>query len=254
MARRSGSRLVGEDAAPGGSQQGGASLSESIGERIVVPFLLRQGIHALDAAILSHPHGDHAGGLAPVLRRLHVAELADGGQIYGGHAYADAIETAKAGHVPIVYPRAGMEWRTGDGVTLHFLGPSLPFVANSRNDINENSVAFILRYKDFCMLFTGDAGAAAEQRFLSQGVDLRCSILKTGHHGSAYSSTPAFISAVHPQYALISVGRHNLFGHPSPQTIDTLRRIGATIYRTDEHGAITVGSDGKNAQVTPLIP
>ena len=148
-------------------QQGEDSTAERIGERIVVPFLLRRGIHQLDAVIISHPHGDHVGGCAPVLRKLRVAELADGGQTYGGHAYQDCLDVARAEGVSIVYPRAGMEWHTGDGVSLHFLGPSLPFIADSRNDINENSVAFILRYRSFCMLFTGDAGA--EPRNVSFG-------------------------------------------------------------------------------------
>ena len=77
--------------------------------------------------------------------KIRVTEIADGGQTYGGHAYRDCIGTARERGVPIVYPRAGMEWRTDDGITLHFLGPSLPLIANSRNDINENSIAFILR-------------------------------------------------------------------------------------------------------------
>lgn len=156
--------------------QSGGSAAEAVGERVVVPFLLRQGIHALDAIVLSHPHGDHAGGVAPVLRRLAVDEFADGGQRYSGHAYQDALATARGEGVPIVYPRAGMTWQTDDGVRLHFLGPSLPLIAGSRNDINENSVAFTLQYGGFCMLFTGDAGAAAESRFLSEGVDLRCDV------------------------------------------------------------------------------
>jgi competence protein ComEC len=233
--------------------QGGDSIAEAIGERIVVPFLLRSGIHRLDAIIVSHPHGDHAGGVAPVLRRLRVAELADGGQPYGGHAYQDALATARAQRVPLVYPRAGWEWRFDDGVTLHFLGPSLPFIASSRNDINENSVAFILRYHSFCMLFTGDAGATAESRFLAEGIDLRCDVLKVGHHGSAYGSTAAFIAAVRPRYAIVSVGRHNLFGHPAAQTLETLERFRARIYRTDESGAVRVATDGSDVSVATTV-
>jgi competence protein ComEC len=233
--------------------QGNASVAEQVGERVVVPFLLRAGIHAVDAIVISHPHGDHVGGAAPVLRRLGVTELADSGQRYGGHAYQDTIATAQSDRVPIVYPRAGMIWRTDDGVTLRFLGPSLPFIANSRNDINENSIAFLLRYGSFCMLFTGDAGASAEQRFLAQRVDLRCDVLKVGHHGSAYSSTPAFIAAVHPRLAIISVGRHNLFGHPAASTLETLRRYGAMVYRTDEDGAVTLVTDGKNEWVSSML-
>ena len=232
--------------------QSADSTAEQVGERIVVPFLLRSGIHALDALIISHPHGDHVGGCSPVLRKIRVAEIADSGQTYGGHAYRDCVDTARARGVPIVHPRAGDEWQTDDGVTLQFIGPSLPMIANSRNDINENSIAFILHYKRFCMLFTGDAGAAAEQRFLGEQVDLRCEILKVGHHGSAYSSTPAFIAAVHPQYAVISVGRHNLFGHPAPVTLQTLRQFGTAVYRTDENAAITVTTDGTSVDAAPF--
>jgi competence protein ComEC len=180
------------------------------------------------------------------LRKLRVAELADSGQTYGGHAYHDCLDTARADGVPIVYPRAGAMWRTDDGIMLTFIGPSLPFIGG-KNAINDNSIAFILEYKQLRMLFTGDAGSAAEQRFLAEGVDLRADVLKVGHHGSAYGSSPEFIAAVHPRYAIISVGRHNMFGHPAPSTLETLQRIGAAVFRTDENGATIVDSDGKPA-------
>ncbi len=232
--------------------RGEDSVAERVGERTVVPFLLRHGIHAVDALILSHPHGDHAGGVAPVLRHLRVAQFDDGGQRYSGHAYQDALATARTDGVPIVYPRAGTRWQTDDGVVLTFIGPSLPFIGG-RNAINSNSVAFILQYGVFRMLFTGDAGSESEARFLDEGIDLHADVLKVGHHGSAYGSSGAFIAAVRPRYAIVSVGRHNLFGHPAPSTLATLRHIGATIYRTDENGAVTVESDGHNVTVTSVI-
>jgi competence protein ComEC len=228
------------------------SVAERVGERTVVPFLLRHGIHTIDALILSHPHGDHAGGVAPVLRHLRVAQFDDGGQRYSGHAYQDALATARAQGVPIVYPRAGARWQTDDGVALTFIGPSLPFIGG-RNAINSNSVAFILQYGTFRMLFTGDAGSESEARFLDERIDLHADVLKVGHHGSAYGSSSAFIAAVQPRFAIVSVGRHNLFGHPAPSTLETLRHYGATMYRTDENGAVTVESDGRNTTVTPII-
>ncbi|MGC9990811.1 MAG: DNA internalization-related competence protein ComEC/Rec2 [Candidatus Cybelea sp.] len=236
-----------------GGMPGNDSVAERVGERTVVPFLLRNGIHEVDALILSHPHGDHAGGVAPVLRRLRVAQFDDGGQRYAGHAYQDALATARGKDVPIVYPRAGMEWRTDDGVALRFIGPSLPFIEGG-NAINSNSVAFVLQYGAFRMLFTGDAGSESEERFLQEGVDLHADVLKVGHHGSAYGSSPNFIAAVAPRYAIISVGRHNLFGHPAPSTLATLRRFGARIYRTDEDGAVTIATDGSSVVVSSLVP
>ncbi len=233
--------------------QGDDSVAERVGERIVVPFLLRHGIHALDALILSHPHGDHAGGVAPVLRHLRVAQFDDGGQRYTGHAYRDAIATAQAQRVPIINPRAGTRWQTDDGLTLQFIGPSLPFIEGG-NAINSNSIAFVLQYGRFRMLFTGDAGSESEDRFLREGVELHADVLKVGHHGSAYGSSRQFIDAVAPRYAIVSVGRHNLFGHPAPSTLATLRRAGARVYRTDENGAVTVVTDGSDIEVTSVLP
>ncbi len=230
------------------------SSSERAGEMVLVPFLRRSGVRRIDALILSHPHGDHVGAAAPILRDgFSVGELADSGQQYAGYAWRDAVATARADRVPIVYPRAGMVWRTDDGVTLTFIGPSLPFI-ESDNTINDNSIAFILQYKQFRMLFTGDAGVAAEQRFLNEGIDLHADILKVGHHGSAYSSSPEFIGAVHPKYAIISVGRHNMFGHPAPLTIETLQRFGARVYRTDRDAAVSIVSDGTKVAITSMLP
>jgi len=152
----------------------------------------------------------------------------------------------------MVYPRAGGIWSSDDGVTLQFIGPSLPFIGG-KNAINDNSVAFMLQYRHFRMLFTGDAGSAAEQRFLDEGVDLHADVLKVGNHGSAYGSTPAFIAAVAPRYAIVSVGRHNMFGHPAPSTIATLQHFGATVYRTDGNGAVSITSDGTHLGVTAML-
>lgn len=231
---------------------GDDSVAERVGERTVVPFLLRHSIHCVDEVIISHPHGDHAGGVAPVLRHVRVAEIADGGQRYGGHAFTDAMATAREENVPVHYPRAGNEWRTDDGVALDFIGPSLPFIGG-RNAINSNSVAFKLSYGAFQMLFTGDAGSESERRFLAQRIDLHADVLKVGHHGSAYGSSPQFIAAVSPRFAVISVGRHNVFGHPAPSTLETLQRFGARVYRTDQDGAVTITSDGRSEMISKML-
>ncbi len=236
-----------------GPQLAGTSSAEDVGARIVVPFLVRGGIHHLDAVLLSHPHGDHAGGIAPVLRALGGDAFADSGQTYSGHAYHDALDVAGAQHVPILEPRGGDVWQTNDGITFRFYGPTYPYIAGSRNDINSNSLVFRLEYKGFRMLFTGDAGAETETRLLRAGDDLRADVLKVGHHGSAYGTTAAFVQAVVPRAAIISVGRNNLFGHPAPATIATLINNGARVYRTDEDGAITVDTNGSSIEVTPFL-
>ena len=112
-----------------------------------------------------------------------------------------------------------------DAVTLDILAPSLPMLADTGDDVNENSIVTRLTYRAgarvFRELFMGDAGEASEARLLTAGADLRADALKVGHHGSRYASTASFIAAVQPKLAIISVGRHNTFGHPAPSTLHT---------------------------------
>jgi competence protein ComEC len=171
---------------------------------------------------------------------MPVGMLYDSGQSYSGRAYRDCIASAHAHHVPLVTARRGMRWSSGDGVTLDILAPLLPFLADTGDDVNENSVVTMLHYRSFRELFMGDAGESSEERLLASGVNLHADVLKVGHHGSQYASTPPFIYAVDPQAAVISVGRHNTFGHPGPTTLVTLEQAGAAAYRTDLCGAITI--------------
>jgi competence protein ComEC len=202
---------------------------------------------------------DHVGGCFPIVQALRVETIADSGQSYGGRAFRDCLTDARVRHVPVVLVRDGMRYATDDGVTLDALGPREPLLADGPNDVNENSVVLRLTYAcrgcahPFRMLFTGDAGAQSEARMLADGFDLSAEILKVGHHGSAYSSTPAFLAAVHARDALISVGRHNLFGHPAPGTIRAFHDAGTRVYRTDLQGAITVNVRS-TAMIEAMLP
>jgi competence protein ComEC len=166
----------------------------------------------------------------------------DSGQSYSGRAYRDAMEAARSHGVPVVLARRGMRWTSGDGVTLDVLSPSLPFLVDTGDDVNENSIVVMLRYRGFRELFMGDAGEASETRLLTATApdDLHADVIKVGHHGSRYASTAAFVAAVHPRLAVISVGRHNTFGHPAPATLEAWRRAGGDVLRTDLCGAISL--------------
>ncbi len=218
---------------------GPRSNAEAAGARVVLAYLRRSGISHVDLMVLTHPHGDHVGGCAPIIDAMPVRTLFDSGQQYTGRAFVDCMHEAAMHGVQIVRPQRGYRW-TDDGVTLDILAPSLPVLADTGDDINENSIVAMLHYNGFRELFMGDAGESSEGRLLASGVDLHADVLKVGHHGSQYASTPPFIAAVDPQAAIISVGRHNTFGHPGPITLATLERAGATIYRTDHCGAISL--------------
>jgi beta-lactamase superfamily II metal-dependent hydrolase len=98
---------------------------------------------------------------------MPVAMLLDSGQTYRGRAYRDCIASARTHNVPIVIARRGMRWSSGDGVTLDILAPSLPFLADTGDDVNENSIVVMLRDQAFSELFMGDAGEASESRLLA---------------------------------------------------------------------------------------
>jgi competence protein ComEC len=231
----------------------GRSPAELVGERVVLAYLKRQGIRRIDLLVNTHPHGDHVGGTAPIVRVLRVDAIADSGQRYGGRAFRDGMREAELHHVPVKAVRCGDRWASDDGVSFSVLSPCGALFAGRNNDVNENSVVVMLAYRDFRMLFMGDAGFRTEQRLLETAADLRADVLKVGHHGSAYSSASAFVAAVHPRYAVISAGRHNLFGHPAATTLAALRDANATAFRTDVCGAIIVEPStnaGKKAAVS----
>jgi competence protein ComEC len=239
-----------------GPGEAGESPAELVGERVVLGYLRREGIRHVDLLVVTHPHGDHVGGCAPIVRALRVDAIADSGQRYGGRAYVDCLAAARERGVPVRVVRAGMRWQSDDGVILDVLAPSEPFLADTGDDVNENSIVLRLSYRlsdgrAYRALFTGDAGEGGEARLLSHGADLRADLLKVGHHGSRWASTTAFLAAVHPHDALISVGRHNSFGHPSPETLDRLGTAGVPVYRTDRCGAIRVVADAES--IAPLL-
>ncbi len=171
---------------------GATSNAERAGARIVLGYLRRAGIHQIDLMLLTHPHGDHVGGSYAVISAMPVGMIFDSGQAYAGRAYRDAIAAAHSHDVPIILARRGMRWTSGDGVTLDVLAPSMPFLADTGDDVNENSVVVMLRYGGFRELFMGDAGEASEARLLAGGDDLHADAIKVGHHGSRYASTAAF--------------------------------------------------------------
>jgi competence protein ComEC len=154
----------------------GHSPAELVGERVVLAYLKREGIRHVDLLVNTHPHGDHVGGFAPILRALDVAAVADSGQRYGGRAFNDGLHEASQRRVPVRVVRCGDRWASDDGVSLTVLSPCGALFADGKNDVNENSVVAMLEYRGFRMLFTGDAGFQTESRLLQRDAPLQADV------------------------------------------------------------------------------
>ncbi|MEA3376731.1 MAG: hypothetical protein U9R72_11120, partial [Chloroflexota bacterium] len=135
---------------------------------------------------------------------------------------------------------AGLQIELDEGLRLEVLHPGPELLAGE--GFNDNSLVTRLTYGDVSMLLTGDIQARAEGRLLAAGVPLTSTVLKVAHHGSCGATTDAFLRAVDPQCAVVSVGADNDFGHPCHAVLERLR--GRPLYRTDEHGTVTVVTDG----------
>ena len=214
------------------------------GRRTLVPYLSRRG-GEVAAFVLSHPHADHVGGAATLLRLLHPREYWDAGYAAGGDAYRQSLLAARTGHIRWrrVHPRDSLVL---DGVTVRFLAPDSAWTA-SLHDANLASTIALVQFGAVRFLLTGDAEAPEEAWLLAHAGAgaLRADVLKVAHHGSATSTTPPFLAAVNPRLALISVGADNDYGHPSAGVVARLLAAGAVPLRTDRLGTVVLRTDGR---------
>ncbi len=225
---------------------GPSSPGFDAGEKIVAPFLRRNGVATIDAVITSHPHADHLGGVPHLLRNFTVRRTIDAGQRAQSKLFYEY--ESERGHTDRIAARAGTIIPVGNA-RIYVLHPSRRFIdtdsTNGYSHLNESSVVFKLVYGGTSVLFTGDAEREAEEHLSHiYGNFLRSDILKAGHHGSSTSSSEPFVRAVSPATVVVSVARFNKFRHPSPTVIDRLLSTGATVLRTDREGAIHFESDG----------
>jgi competence protein ComEC len=241
--------------------------------KTVVEALKRYNVQQLDYFIATHPHPDHIGGSAEVFKAVKVLNVIDNGQTpsfpslqsvsprtAGKKAlpslskFYDDYKAAVSGsgaHYETAKP--GTKYDLGGGALLTVLAPSEPFFTKEHmrtggNEPNANSVVARLDYGSFSMLLTGDAEEQTEHRLLTKDLNLEARVLKVGHHGSKYASAGDFLQRVKPEFAVVSCGAWNRYGHPSQAVLDRLRaaNVNVKLYRTDLHGEITITTRGAN--------
>lgn len=230
---------------------GGGFASEDFdsGEAILAPFLWSQKIGRVHTLVMSHPQLDHYGGLAFLVERFAVQEFWWNGERATSPRFAHLEALLRQQKVTMRQVCRETPTTTISGVRIQVLHPPCQ---PSRLDTNNASVVLRLSYDTVDVLFTGDIETLAEQLLLSAALPLTSEIVKVPHHGSRTSSTRAFVEAISPQVAVMSLGAHNRFRFPAPEVVQRYERQGSRVLRTDLAGTIFLSSDGQSYQITTL--
>lgn len=195
---------------------GGGKQGYDVGRKVLRPFLLKNGEGEVDLACATHLHTDHYLGLKQLQECYPVRKM-------------------------MIRGKAGDRIRISEEAWAEVLWPVKQDL--SSGDENRNSLIFKIHVKGVTVLVTGDVGFPGEEEMMEKyrGTDrLQCDILKAGHHGSRFSTSDAFLDAVRPRMVLIGVGKNNSYGHPSPETLERLKRHHIPYFRTDRDGAVGV--------------
>lgn len=205
---------------------------------LMYAFLKNNGIKHLDYVVATHAHEDHVGGLSGALSYASAETVLCPVTAYDSKSFNNFVKTVQRQGASITVPHKGQTFSLGDATCT-------VLAVNTSADTNNSSIVLRVVYGATSFLFTGDAEYETEQAIIGSGAPLGSTVLKVGHHGSSTSSGYQFIWNVMPQYAVISCGKNNSYGHPHDEVVSRLQDAGATILRTDLQGDIFFTSNGQ---------
>jgi competence protein ComEC len=230
------------------------------GKDIIVPFLHHIGVQRLDALVITHPHKDHFGGAASLLRMFPVNEIwtNECSRTADGVEWRDMVEEAVNRKVPLREIRRGFTWKESffgsDFFQLQAIHPKgLKDRERECRDLNEASITLRASGLGHSAIVTGDLTVPGEKTILGSLAYLRSDVLKVGHHGSKTSSSEEFLKAVGPQVAVISSGRRNRFRHPHKQVTERLDALGIPYLNTAKSGTVTVTFSEDSVTVETML-
>jgi competence protein ComEC len=217
------------------------------GNSRVLPVLEEHGVDAIDLVVLTHPHADHCGGLDEVIKAVEVKEIWENGDTADSTAYERFVEARDDSGADVLIPEAGYARSFGE-VSLEVLATASGYAAagdDESDGLNNDSIVMMLEYRDMRFLLAADAEREEQEDILGalESADLVADVLKVPHHGS-YNFANDFPPTVSPEYAVISCGAGNDYGHPHQEALAAYNAIGAAICRTDLLGDVDIATDG----------
>jgi len=225
--------------------------TRSIGESVVSEYLWWRGLERVDYVLATHADADHIDGLNDVAKNFKVRAALVARTPDADDEYARFAKSLSPRGIPTRLLASGDELHFGN-VKLSVLWP-VPRSDSNAPSGNNDSIVVRLQFGERVILLTGDVERAGEEGMLASGADLRADVIKVAHHGSKTSSTQSLVDAVHPRYAIISVGQTSIFGHPTAEVVARLQKGGAEVLRTGESGTISVVTDGNDLTVETFV-
>lgn len=201
-------------------------------------YLMKQGIKALDYLVLTHPDSDHIGSADVIITKFNIKKVIMSPYPKENEYWKDVADAMDYRNYAWFVPKTGEKFDLGRA-KVEILQSKL------YDDSNNSSIILMVYYGDTRFLFTGDAEKEAESDLEKSGADIRADVYQAGHHGSNTASSESFVRAVAPEYAVISSGKGNSYGHPHKEPLDLFKKLGIKIFRLDEQSDVVAYSDGK---------
>lgn len=229
---------------------GGSSDVSSVGTYRLEPYFLSRGVDALDYVFVTHGDDDHISGVREMLENqtfgVKIRNLVMPPLEYQDEKLIELAQIAVKNGTRVTVMDPGDKITTGaaeeeKGMILTCIGPESGLEVEPGN---ETSLVLDLSFGEFDMLFTGDVEGSGEESLISSGLLRDYDVLKAAHHGSENSGTEEFLQITAPEYAVISAGKDNRYGHPHAETLQRLNDAGCTVYSTQDNGAVMIRSDG----------